>query len=336
MRKTFYNLRKNESGAVVVMVSAMLTVLLTLSALVVDYGSLYVQAAHVQTAADAAAFAAGKLLPVSENDTAKKQMILNVAEDYLALNGFDNVGDIDISLGAPVDGKHRYLEISLQATTPANFAKLFGVNELTVEKTAAVETMVAARISDVVPLSVEKTKLLECLNAGTYEHIILKYGPSTIDDSSLPSGSFGAIDLDGVNGGGANDYETWLTYGFSGLLSVGSDLFPVESGNMTGSTSTAFSSRYAQCTHFPGLGGCTADHYEPHCTRVIKVPVVEYVDSKQVQIVGFAAFVLEGQNPDYPDSITGSYVDMVTLGSAGGDTTGTASDFGVYSLMLSK
>jgi hypothetical protein len=84
------------------------------------------------------------------------------------------------------------------------------------------------------------------------------------------------------------------------------------------------------------LGGCTADHYEPHCTRVIKVPVVEYVDSKQVQIVGFAAFVLEGQNPDYPDSITGSYVDMVTLGSAGGDTTGTASDFGVYSLMLSK
>jgi hypothetical protein len=50
------------------------------------------------------------------------------------------------------------------------------------------------------------------------------------------------------------------------------------------------------------------------------VHVVEYVGSKQVQIVGFSAFVLEGQNPDIPDSITGSNVDMVTLGSSGGDT----------------
>jgi hypothetical protein len=88
--------------------------------------------------------------------------------------------------------------------------------------------MVCARLSDVVPLCVESSKLLECLASGITEHIVLKYGSASKDDDDLPSGSFGAIDLDGSTAGGANDYETWLSYGFSGQLAVASDLFPVE------------------------------------------------------------------------------------------------------------
>jgi hypothetical protein len=105
---------------------------------------------------------------------------------------------------------------------------------------------------------------------------------------------------------------------------------------MAGPTAAGFNARYSQCSHFPDDGGCTAEHYEPHCPRVIKVPVVTYVPGKNVKIVGFAAFVLEGQADSSNDTITGSYVDMVTIGSSGGDSTGTADDYGVYSLMLSK
>jgi Flp pilus assembly protein TadG len=53
----------------------------------VDFGCAYVKAAQIQTAADAAVLAAGRLLPVSAGDTAGKQRVLNTAEEYLRKMG---------------------------------------------------------------------------------------------------------------------------------------------------------------------------------------------------------------------------------------------------------
>lgn len=334
VKKLFHSLDREESGSILVMVACFMTAALLLCALCLDLGCLYVRSGQVQTAADAAALAAGRLLPISAKDEAAKRRVTDTAAQYLAKNGGPAAGDCEFYFGEAVDGKLTTFGVKASGTVKTTFAGIIGVHTLPFTKVSEVQTMVCVRLNDVVPLSVQQSKLSACLAAGTREHITLKYGAK--GDSDLPSGSFGAIDLDGVKGGGANDYENWLLYGYSGQLSVGSDLYPVESGNMAGPTGRAFAERYDQCTHFPGQGGCTADHYVAYCPRVIKVPVVEYDEKKYVRIVGFAAFVLEGQPEGMKDTIVGSYVDMVTIGSAGGDATGSAEDFGVYSLMLSK
>ena len=56
-----------------------------------------------------------------------------------------------------------------------------------------------------------------------------------------------------------------------------------------------------------------------------------------MRVVGFAAFVLEDY-ATYEDKgcVIGSYVNMVNVGAADGDLTGSADNFGVYSLVLIK
>lgn len=333
-----HRLGREEGGSVLVLVAGFMTVALLLGALAVDLGCLYVRSGQVQTAADAAVLAAGRLLPIASNDTAGKQKITAIAAEYLQKNGSCPLENYEFYFDGPKpkcgsSGSLTTFGVKVRGSVSTSFAPVIGIHTLPFTKTAEVKTMVCVRLSDVVPLGVEHAKLSACLAAGIREHITLKYGSK--GDNSLPSGSFGAIDLDGVNGGGANDYRTWLAYGYQGQLAVGS-ILPVESGNMAGPTSQAFTTRFSQCTHFPGQGGCTLRHYVASCPRVIKVPVVEYQGKKNVCVTGFAAFVLEGQPCGMKDAITGSYVDMVTLGSAGGDPSGTAKDFGVYSLMLSK
>lgn len=334
MKKWIENFRNDESGAVVIAVAAFMVCALLLGALSVDFGCAYVKAAQVQTAADAAVLAAGRLLPVSAGDTAGKQKVLDTAKAYLRKNGVDNPDDYRISLGKLQGSRYECLHVAVDGSVPTSFAGVIGVHRLNFTREAEVQIAVCVRLNDVVPLSVEKTKLESCLAAGNKEHITLKFGAS--GNKELPSGDFGAIDLDGVRGGGANDYEARLAHGYKGEIAVGDDLYPVENGNMAGPTAASFNYRYNSCTHFPGAGGCTAEHFEAHCPRMIKVPVIEYVSKNNVKIVGFAAFVLEGLADTEKDTITGSYVDMVTIGSAGGDTTGTAADYGVYSLLLTK
>lgn len=325
-------LMRRESGDILIVAAVLMTVMLGMGALAVDMGRVYVQGAKAQTAADAAVMAAGRMLPVSVSDDEKTAEILAAAAEYLQKNGYDNAEDFEIYLDTQDGVKYDTLGVRLRDSVHADFAKIFGTSLLSFDKTAEVKTMVCVRLADVVPLSVQAQKLSDCLAAGIRNDITLKYGTT---DDTLPSGSFGAIDLDGVNGGGANDYSNWLANGYSGELNIG-DTLPVESGNMVGPTDRALRTRYGQCTHFQSDGGCNSEHYEASCPRVIKVPVIEYTAKKRVQVMGFAAFVIDRPVDGVSGEVTGSYVDMVTIGSYGGDTTGTAEDFGVYSLMLSK
>jgi hypothetical protein len=52
---------------------------------------------------------------------------------------------------------------------------------------------------------------------------------------ALTPGNFGCLDLDGNHGGGANDYEDRIKYGYEGTLEIGDLIYP-ETGNMAGPT----------------------------------------------------------------------------------------------------
>jgi len=329
MRKFF----KDERGSNIVIIALTITALLILAAFVVDLGAAYVKTAEVQTAADAAVMAAGMQLPVEVNDTSKQSAMTATVLEYLQKNGITDTADVNVYFSQTQENLYMRIGVDVPAISKTEFSKIIGVNEVTFTRSAEARTLATTSLNDLVPLSAREDVLNALIASGNTEHVVLKYGKKT---GEVVQGAFGAIDLDGVKGGGANDYVSWLTNGYQGNLTVGTVL-PIEGGNMAGPTLTGLSARFNACTHFQSDGGCTAAHYDSTCPRVMKVPVIQYINSHYVKVVGFAAFVIE----DYTTYSTqgyviGTYVDMINIGAATGDITGSAENYGVYSLTLSK
>ena len=335
VRRFFHALRLQERGESLLIVALAMTALVGVTATVADLGAAYVKTAQTQTAADAAALAAGMKLPLKSTDSAGLAAATATAREYLTKNGVADASSATVTFGNLEGGDYHSVYVSQPAVSETAFARIFGIDEISFSRGAEARVVPCTAISDLVPLSIQEDVLSEMIATGATQHAILKYGSNT---DEVENGSFGAIDLDGVKGGGANDYTNWLANGYQAKLEVGTVL-PIEAGNMTGPTYSGIVARYNACTHYPSNGGCKVGCYVDDCPRVMKVPVIVYTDSshKYVRVVGFAAFVLEDYTT-YADKgcVIGSYVDMVNIGAADGDLTGTASGFGVYSLVLSK
>lgn len=328
-------LKAEELGESLLIVALAMTALVGVTATVADMGAAYVKTAQTQTAVDSAVLAAGLKLPIESSDTTGLSQATATAREYLTKNGVADASSATVEFGDLEGGAYHSITVTQPAVSETAFARIFGINEITFNRSAQSKVVPCAALSDLVPLSIQADVLNEMIATGTTEHAILKYGSNT---DEVENGSFGAIDLDGVKGGGANDYTSWLAYGYQDKLVLGTVL-PVESGNMTGPTYAGIVERYNACTHYPSSGGCKVGCYSDDCPRVMKVPVIEYTDSsyKYVRVVGFAAFVLEDYTTFVDEGcVIGSYVDMVNIGAADGDLSGTASGFGVYSLVLSK
>lgn len=327
--------RLEERGESILIVALVMTALIGVTATVTDLGTAYVKTAQTQTAADAAALAAGMKLPIKSTDATALAQATATAREYLAKNGVDDPSSATVAFGDLSGGEYHLVSVTQPAVSETAFAKIFDIDEIAFQRMAEAKVVPCAALSDLVPLSISKDVLSGMIASGSTQHAILKYSPKS---DEVSSGSFGAIDLDGVKGGGANDYVNWLANGYQAKLTIGTVL-PVESGNMSGPTYSGVVQRYNACTHYPSSGGCKAGQYVDDCPRVMKVAVIDYTDGshKYVRVVGFAAFVLEDY-ATYSDKgcVVGSYVDMVNVGAADGDLTGTAPAFGVYSLVLSK
>ncbi len=325
-------LDRDENGATIVIFALSITVFVMMCSLVLDFGVVYYNESKLQNALDASVLAAGQLLPVSEGNVSRQDEIESVISQYLNKNGLHDLTSLNIEFKNLKGNNYMSVEATLTKGAQLNFAKIIGVDFISVTKNAQVSIIPCIKLSDVLPLSVKKTELDNCIANGNITDITLKFG-----GGGGTEGDFGAIDLDGLNGGGSSDYERWLTFGYTSELSIGEDLYPIEPGNMAGATSNAFNARYFSCTHFPSDGGCNNSHFDITCKRVIKIPVVTYVDSKHVNIVAFAGFVLNEQAKS-TDTISGSFINMVATEGVPAETQEQIStaDYGVYSLRLSK
>ncbi|MFA5635231.1 MAG: TadE/TadG family type IV pilus assembly protein [Anaerovoracaceae bacterium] len=330
--KAIAGMYRDEGGSALILMTIGLSVMLTMAALVVDVGIAYCHGSRLQNAADAAVFAGGRLLPAAEGDIDKQSAIEDQIREYLTKNeiSMDEIASIDFT--DSINGAYYGLHLSLNTQSQTGFARVLGVDNIPVDKQAGVKVRPSLSADDVVPVSVVKDELDLLLDQGQTEHIILKFGGG---DGS--NGAFGAINLSGVKGGGANQYSNWIVNGYTTEITIGEKMYPIEPGNMAGPTSKAFDDRYSSCTHFPEEGGCTSQQFEPACRRVVKIPVIEYIDNHNVQIVGFAVFVLEdcyanGNNGE----VQGSYVEAVISGTA--DYYADADlerEYGAYCLTLS-
>jgi len=338
MKKEFYlirktserNNRKQESGAVLIIVTIAMFAFMGILAMTLDIGSAYLSTGQLQKAVDAAVYSAGRMLPVRQEDTTTINAVKDSAINYARQNGYSSLTRNDVVLGSIIQGSYTDIKVSASKNVQMNFARVLGVNSIKISRRAKAKLSPILKMTGVAPLGVLQSVLDADIAANNVTHIVLKYG-----SGSSSQGFFGAFDLDG-NGGGASDYRRWLAQGFPGETSIG-DILLEEHGNMVGPTYDGFEARYGACTHFDALSGgkgCTSSHFDPTCPRIIKIVVYKLDFFGDARIVGFAAFLLEAQ--DRRGYITGSFIRTLTAGQGSGGNAGTSSDYGVYNLMLSE
>ena len=124
-----------ESGIVVVWFALLLTGLVAITALCVDIGLWYVEARHVQKAADTAALAGAVHLPGDANAAQ------TVARENATQNGYTHgasSGSVTVA-ATQVAGKPTQLKVDITKTFPGVFGSVFGLGSLRITRSATAE-----------------------------------------------------------------------------------------------------------------------------------------------------------------------------------------------------
>lgn len=292
---------RRSSGQVALVVAAGIVMLLSISALVMDYGLALIEQGRLQTALDAAVLAGASELVISEANAIAK------AREYLILNG---VSPDAVSLTAnQALGKIAARGNSQQITF---FGRLFGIDQVNVGATSGAVVGVAGSVtSGLRPYAVSDRYY-------DYGDLI------TLKQDSAYMGNFGSVAL---GGNGASVLRDNALYGYKGTLKIG-DLIPTETGNMAGVVN--------QIKNLVKSDSSTITNYTPESYRLWTIPVVdglEVAGRKNVTIVGFAqVFVEDVRNSGGKMEIVGRFMRFV----GSGEIAPGATAYGVYAAKLNQ
>ncbi|MGI6469246.1 MAG: pilus assembly protein [Syntrophomonadaceae bacterium] len=317
MLKGLKQLFRDESGAAIVIVTIALLVIIGCMALVIDVGVVYAERIQASNAVDAAVLAGVGELPLNPGNA------LAIAQNYALANGLSSeqvVFQIQDS-GKSIRGIVDYDQ-------PMYFARVFNIYSAKVKPTAKARVGPAGQLGagmGVVPIAVEQDEIV------FDKPMTLKEG-----GGSGEQGWYGCLDLVSLtkpSGGGASEYEHYLTYGYDGSGTVKRDtLILEENGNMSGPTRRAIEYRIAKCKAECDRE-CTAADHDPDCPLLVIVPVGKMINNKYFQVESFAAFYLSPTIGNGNNSvITGQYVRPVTVPGAKIDDS--IADNGVYTRVL--
>ncbi len=282
-----------------------MTMLLGMTAIVVDLGYMMVEKQKLGDAVDAAALAG--VQDVMSNSILAEQ----VANDYADENGLINPSIV-------IDEGNHSITVNGEKYVSFFFAKAFGMEGTMVHATAIAQAKPVSAGRGFVPLAIEQ----QSFEYGS--EYTLKYDPL-----DATNGNFGPLALGGT---GASTYRDNLEVGYNGTLTIGMTV-PTETGNMSGPTKTAIEYRLNM-----DAGSCKCQHYNTatrDCNRVMFLPIIDSLDvngRSGVVIVGFAAFYLEDVTGNGNESfIKGRFLQLVYPGDW--DATGQ-SDYGAYAVKL--
>lgn len=284
----------SERGSIVIILALAFTVLTGLAALVTDVGILYAKHAHLQNAVDAAALAGVQELPGDPG------MAQTVAEEYARKNGVEMV---DVSFSA----NDSQISVRSEENVPAYLAVIWGVHSTAIGAEAKAMMVAPTSLKGVVPLSIEEQSL--------------EYGMEYRLKEGGGDGEHGWYGPLQLSGSGAERYEADLENGYQGVVSVG-QVLSVEHGNISGKTAKAVAYRMAEDEREPRN---TFGDYDPDAPEIVYIPVVRILSGhgdsvQEVEVMGFAAFFLEGVEGMGKESvITGRFIQtLVTQGRASG------------------
>lgn len=290
----------NKHGQMMVSLAVVLAVLCGMVGLVIDIGVLYVNRIQLQKAVDAGVLAGAQELP----DDAS--WAIDMAKFYANTNG--RSGDV---VNVEVLNANKTIRAIGTRDVDLFFAQLFGLNTAAVSAKARANIGVIVGYTGVVPFGLQQKTL-------TYGvEYILKVGGGAGN-----TGNFGALSLSGK---GANAYRDDIELGYQSPLKIG-DWVSTKPGNMSGPTSQGVNYRISQD---PNATFTTVQENSP---RIIVVPVIigDPQGRDDVQIVGFAAFFLEGVGGSGKDNyVKGVFMRQVVAGEIG-----TGTDFGVFGAKL--
>ncbi len=208
---------RGESGQVLALSLLALTVLLGMSALVLDVGSwLHVQR-KLQATADAAALAGAQLLPDDPGSATQTAVV------YADRNA-DGAGQASVSVATNLVPNDE-ITVEEQGEAPSFFSRVFHISSvhLGAQATARSRNVVSARY--VAPIAVsEQHPMLRCLPRPCFDQPTEIALANLKDPSgSTAAGNFGLLDLDGESNGsaGQSTLADWLANGFDGMLGTG-------------------------------------------------------------------------------------------------------------------
>ncbi|MBP2651368.1 MAG: Protein of unknown function rane [Firmicutes bacterium] len=296
---------RNQKGATAVLVALSVIVICGMAALVMDVGLLYVNKYQLANAADSAALAGAQDLP--GNYTQAKAD----ANTYANLNG--KKGDI---VQVTVANDNTSVTVTISRKVPLFFANIWNESmaNVTATTTAQVKTFSGGNIG-IVPFGIVKQNLVF---GKTYK---LKVGAGSGFD-----GNFQALALGGT---GASVYLYNLKYGYKGTFHIG-DWISTETGNISGPTSQGIAYRINLDPT------ATFDTVQNNSGRIVVSPIIDSFavnGSSNVQVVGFAAFFLEGNANQGSDSyVYGKFRQMVLPG----DISTSATNYGLNHVVLTN
>lgn len=296
-----------EKGLALVLVSLAMTALIGAAALVTDFGLMALNKNRLANAADAAALAGVQELP--ENPTYAR----DVAQNYALKNGMNN-DQVDIKLIPDLaTSQFVAVEVTTHKTIEYVLAKVLGFNTVDLQAKARAQVFPVTSASGAVPLFIPDTQPLVFGQQYTLRSKDSDYGP----------GNFGALDF----GSGAKTFEETLAEGYEGVIKVNYEIDSL-TGVKKNKTIWGIEERISKCTH-----GCTIDHFQPDCPRVMVLPVVHYDQlngHKPVTVVGFAAFLVDSVRDADSIEITGRFVRTLIEGEGSPSQT----DYGLRTAKL--
>jgi Flp pilus assembly protein TadG len=326
IRPSLHAVRRSEGAQTLPLVALFLTGLLGVSALVIDAGNLYQQRQAVQAAADAAALAGATQLPAGWG-AAQAAATQNYAKNGRASDTVAVSQTTDLTGGDSVT-------VTASRSTPTFLARLFGISSGTVHTTAraTVESYTSyTSTGNVLPFGVMK---------GNYT---LGQSYTIYGDGS--SSNNGGLSLDISSGGGcsaangANDLRNTISGSdLACPVSVG-DRVDTKPGSNTGPVAQGLNSRIPTWKPFNQIVQVNANGQytllDPSSPQLVLIPVVLDTSggttwpngSGQVQVVGFAWFVITGcGNPSIQGSCKnsdGKYVNGTFVGLSDSGTSGS-------------
>jgi Flp pilus assembly protein TadG len=312
---------KQSCGQAYVITILFLTVLLAMSAAVLDVGAWYRADRDLQATVDAAALAGAQELPY--DSVAARALALS----YAAKNG----GGV-VSGGVTFTSKIVANDtITVNGSRPAKglFAKVLGIKTVTVHATASARAANVQQVYGVAPITVNyKHPLLNCTR-GANPTCSPTFGVATtldLEDIHQPgsgdgSGAFGLINLDQNDSSGTASSGTladWVTNGSDQLMNLGK-YYSVTSAKFNSSEFiAAMQAKIGQELLFPVY-------------RLLTGPGV----NATYDIIGWVGFRLTGFDPNgTPALVNGSFTKYIADGvqvSSGGKPA-----FGVRDIALTQ
>jgi len=322
----------NERGQVVIIVALLLVCLFGMTTLVVDVGSIYEKRRYTQTVADAAALAGAQDLPNEDHGPA-----IQTAIDYADLNGV-SISEDNIQISETYVPDDTITVTPTDINAPLFFARVLGVNSVTVNATATATANNPLSMSGLMPWTIPVAPYggVDNIISGIIYALKLGAGPLEEPEEEIPIppgqiwGQFQGMAFDGP---GSDEYRDNIINGCEQEVVIG-QYYPTQTGNVAGPTKQGTNIRIAGDSHsfYDGevIGVDEGGKYfvkDVGCPRVVYIPIIsEMVNpSQDVQVIKFAIFFIEElrwNDPVYGNgpTVLGRFVDYGIAVSYGGTT----------------